>query len=179
MLKNAYIVGTGVPAAIINYLNEPEFAKIAEQNHSKFSARVVNYQLDFNRSITDFYKAILESSTNLDKNTIDNFNFKLRPPQTSRSNAKSEAINAFQTLSDFVVGILFDDPNDEQNPDAKEDIKHFKRLFAKDQLPMLDFKRLEELVEQAKLEAKSEKMKPNPLNGDNDSDGIDPNELGF
>ena len=44
---------------------------------------------------------------------------------------------------------------------------------------MLDFKRLEELVEQAKLEAKSEKMKPNPLNGDNDSDGIDPNELGF
>ena len=32
MLKNAYILATGVPAAIINYLNEADFAKVIEQN---------------------------------------------------------------------------------------------------------------------------------------------------
>ena len=179
MLKNAYIVGTGVPAAIINYLNEPEFAKIAEQNHSKFSARVVNYQLDFNPAITDLYKMILRSSTNLQENVIENFSFKLRPPQTSRSNAKSEAINAFQSLNDFVTGLMFDDPNESTNPDIKLVIKQFKKLFAKDQLPMLDFDRLEELANQAKIAAKEEKMKPDPANGDNNDDGLDASGLEF
>ena len=179
MLKNAYIVGTGVPAAIINYLNEPEFAKIAEQNHSKFSARVVNYQLDFNPAITELYQMILRASTNLPENVIENFTFRLRPPQTSRSNAKSEAINAFQSLNDFVVGIMFDDPNDTTNPDTKLVIKQFKKLFAKDQLPMLDFDRLEELAENAALAAKEEKLKPDPANGDNNDDGLDAAGLDF
>ena len=179
MLKNAYIVGTGVPAAIINYLNEPEFAKIAEQNHSKFSARVVNYQLDFNPAITELYKMIMRSSTNIDENVIENFTFKLRPPQTSRSNVKSEAINAFQTLSDFIAGLMFDDPNESTDPNIKVVLKQFKKIFAKDQLPMLDFDRLEALVKEAEINAKKEKLEPNPTNGDNGEDGLDPSGLDF
>ena len=60
MLKNAYVLSTGVPQAIINYLSEAEFAKVVEQNHAKFTARVVNYQLDYNPSITNLYKKIMK-----------------------------------------------------------------------------------------------------------------------
>ena len=66
MLKNSYILATGVPAAIVNYLNEADFAKVVEQNNTKFNGRVVNYQLDFNNSITELYQKLLRWSTKID-----------------------------------------------------------------------------------------------------------------
>lgn len=170
MLKNAYILGTGVPAAIVNYLNEADFAKVIEQNNSKFNGRVVNYQLDFNEGITEMYKKILRWSTNLPENIISNFKFTLQPPKTTASNAKSEAINAFQTLSDFVVQLIYGDPNESTDPNLKDTIRIFKKKFAAEQLPMLNMDKIEELVRESEIESKEEKLKPNPANGDNDED---------
>lgn len=170
MLKNAYILATGVPAAIVNYLNEADFAKVVEQNNSKFNARVVNYQLDFNEGITEMYKKILRWSTNLPENIIDNFQFTLQPPKTTASNAKSEAINAFQTLSEFIVSLYYGDPNESTDPNFKEKVRIFKKKFAAEQLPMLNMDKIEDLIESSEIEATEEKLKPDPANGDNDED---------
>lgn len=179
MLKNAYILGTGVPAAIVNYLNEADFAKVIEQNNTKFNGRVVNYQLDFNSSITEMYKKIMRWSTDLPENIIDNFQFTLQAPKTTATSAKSDAINNFTSLSDFVVSIAYDDPNETTNPDLKDEIRNFKLLFAEEQLPMLNMDSIKELMSKAKIKTKEEKLAPNPVNGDSNDDGFDGNLTGF
>lgn len=174
MLKNSYILGTGVPAAIINYLNEADFAKIVEQNNTKFNGRVVNYQLDFNQYITEMYKKILKWSTNIPENVIDNFEFILQPPKTVTTNAKTESINAFNQLAEFVVGILYPSPDQSTDPELlNEQIRKFKKLYAQEQLPMLNMEKIEELFKQAEIETKSDSLKPDPINGDDGDDGLE------
>jgi hypothetical protein len=176
MLKNAYILGTGVPAAIVNYMQEADFAKVIEQNNTKFNGRVVNYQLDFNEDITALYQKLMRWSTNLSENVISNFTFALQPPKATSINTKSELINQYQTLSDFLVNLLFEDPNSGTviNPeDLQGEIREFRRLLAKDQLPMIDFDTVKEIFEKAKLNHKENKLKPKPSNGDSgDDDGL-------
>ena len=134
MLKNSYILGTGVPAAIVNYMQEADFAKVVEQNNTKFNGRVVNYQLDFNPSITALYKKIIKWSTNIPENVYENFVFTLQPPKTAAFNSKSEIIGQFSTLSDFLVQLMYDDPNASPNPDMlNKEIREFKKIFVEEQ----------------------------------------------
>lgn len=173
MLKNSYILGTGVPAAIINYLNEADFAKVVEQNNTKFNGRVVNYQLDFNPDVTEMYKKILKWSTNIPENIIDNFEFVLQPPKTVATNTKTESINGFNQLVEFVIGLIFPNPDQTDDPNLNEIIRKFKKLYAQEQLPMLNMERIEEILKEAEIQTKADSLKPDPLNGDNDDDGLE------
>lgn len=179
MLKNAYITGTGVPAAILNYLNEADYAKTVEQNHSKFNARVVNYQLDFNPIITDMYKRLMKWSTNIGDEKIGNFNFTLTQPRSATANAKAELISQFNTMTEFLTGLLYPDPGQAENPDnLNAEIREFKKLYAREQLPMIDFDSIEELINKASLLNKERKLKPDPKNGnDGDDDGLEDDSL--
>jgi hypothetical protein len=179
MLKNSYILGTGVPAAIVNYLNEAEFAKVVEQNNTKFNGRVVNYQLDFNLGITNMYKKILKWSTNIPPQLIDNFEFVLQPPKTVATNAKSEAINGFNQLADFLVGILFEDPGQAEDPLTPKKIRKFKELYAAEQLPMLNMDKIKEILNNVEFEVKENELRPKANNGDDgEDDGLEGVDLG-
>lgn len=167
-LKNSYILGTGVPAAIINYMNEADFAKVVEQNNTKFNGRVVNYQLDFNSSITEWYKKIMRWSTQIPERLVDNFTFILQPPKITSSNAKSEAIQAFTSYSDFVVQLIYGDNSD--GAVSNIEIQEFKKLLADDQLPMLNIQELMEMMQTAKLRANEIELKPSSKNGDSGDD---------
>ena len=180
MLKNAYILGTGVPAGLINYLNEADFAKQLELNNTKFAGRVVNYQLDFNKYITAWYKKIMRWSTNIDSNAVDNFLFVLQPPKITNNATRSDAIGQFQSEADFVVQIMYPDPNASMNADQlNQEIRIFRRLLANERMPMLDMDKMKELKEKARLEAQEERLTPDPSNGDNGDDlGLDTSDLG-
>lgn len=179
MLKNAYITGTGVPAAILNYLNEADYAKTVEQNNSKFNARVINYQLDFNPIITDMYKRIMKWSTNIGEEKISNFNFTLTQPRSATANAKAELISQFNTMTEFLTGLLYPDPGQAENPDSlNAEIREFKKLYAREQLPMINFDDIEEMINKAALINKERKLKPDPKNGnDGDDDGLEDDSL--
>ena len=171
-LKNSYILGTGVPAAIINYMNEADFAKVVEQNNTKFNGRVVNYQLDFNSSITEWYKKIMRSATQVPETLIENFTFTLQPPKQTSNNTKSEAINSFTSFADFVVTLLYGDNTD--NESVKDEIREFKKLLADEQLPMLNIQSMTDLQKKAKLISKDNSLKPNDDEGDGGDDlGLD------
>ena len=174
MLKNSYILATGVPAAIVNYLNEADFAKVVEQNNTKFNGRVVNYQLDFNNSITELYQKLLRWSTKIDENVISNFQFALQPPKATSINTKGELIGQFQTLSDFLVNSLYEDPSQALDAeDLQSEIREFRKLLIEDQLPMLDMDKINKMKEKAHLNAQKERLKPDGKNGDNgDDDGL-------
>ena len=177
MLKNSYILGTGVPAAIVNYLNEAEFAKVVEQNNSKFNGRVVNYQLDFNPSITEFYKKILRWSTNIPEEKIDKFKWTLQPPKSTTQSIKVELLQQFQQTSEVLVKLFMGDQYDPQNPDNMRIIKEYTLLLAEEQLPMINIPHLREMFEEARIKATEDKLEPNPVNKDDGTD-IDLGDFG-
>lgn len=167
LLKNNYILATGVPAAIINYLSEADFAKVVEQNNTKFLARCINYTLDFNRDITNWYKKLMRWSTNIDSRYIDRFVFKIPEPKGNNNNVKNELMSSFDQFKDSVSKILQGD--DFANMPEQ---KFFVKRLAKEYLPSIDWANLEEMLKQSKIEAGEEALR-NPENSDGDDFGLD------
>lgn len=165
-LKTSYILGTGVPNAIINYLNEADFAKTIELNNSKFLGRVVNYQLDFNPDITEMYKNLMRHCTNIPEHVINCFNWYLQPPKSQNNTIKQDLLGYVDSLTNFLVNIYYGD--NAADPENAEQVKQFKRLVAEDQLPQLPFNEFDQMVTKAKLKAEEAKLIPNPDNGGSD-----------
>ena len=176
MLKNAYILGTGVPAAIVNYMNEADFAKVVEQNNTKFNGRVVNYQLDFNGGCTQMYQRILKYSTNLEEDIIRNFKFVLPPPRTVLSQVRNESYGNFQQTADFWINLFF--PGDQAtDPANATTINIFRKSLAKEFVPGVNFDRIEEIFKDAQLAAVGEENKPKAKNGEDDESDMGLDDL--
>lgn len=166
LLRNSYILGTGVPAAIMNYLNEADFAKSIEVANTKFNGRVVNYQLDFNKGITELYRKVLLYSSNIPEADIDNLSVSFVPPKGGQNTIKTEQIQNFQTIIDFLVQIYFGDTSNEE---GEEDIiKTFKIGMAKKLIPSMNFEEVEEVLEEAKIKGVEEQLKPKDEPSDED-----------
>ena len=176
MLKNSYILGTGVPAAIVNYLNEADFAKVVEQNNTKFNARVVNYQLDFNPAITELYKKILRYSTDINAYKIENFRFELQPPKTVATNTRAESISQFTTLKDFLVSIYFGDDTG-NDPLRQLKVQEFTKLLVSSQLPQINLMEIDDIYDKSIIAAQEKSVTPNPDNGDNGDDMGIPDDI--
>ncbi|HAU83984.1 MAG TPA: hypothetical protein DCW90_00165, partial [Lachnospiraceae bacterium] len=173
LLRKCYILGTGVPDAIINYLNEADFAKSIEMANTKFVSRVVSLQLDFNPALTQFYQMLAKYSLGLPDEVCTKFQYVLTPPKNANNNIKAEAIQATQTLLDFVTPLMYGE-NAKDDPDKADEILAFRKKVAAESLPMLHVDHLEELMKEAKLESTKEKL--NPAN--NNTDNIDDIDLG-
>lgn len=172
-LRSAYILATGVPSAIINYLNEADFSRQVQLANTKFAGRVISYQLDFNPSITKFYKGILKLCTNLDENEIEKFNYELPATKMSNDQILNETVQNFQTRFNAVKEMLIS----EDTP--KETVTQFTILYAKKYAPSLEIDEAIKLLDQAKVLAEADKLKPDPANdGDEDIDLSD-EELGI
>ena len=147
LLRSAYILGTGVPSAIMNYLNEADFAKSIETANTKMVGRVVNYQIDFNKSLTELYRKLLRFSTNMPEDVIQSVNFVLPAPKGSSNITTQELINNYQTLEGFIIKLYFGDNPDE----GDEHMREFRSELAKLHLPMINFTEIDEIFKETKL----------------------------
>lgn len=172
LLRNSYILGTGVPSAIMNYLNEADFAKSIETANTRFQGRVMSYQLDFNESITAFYRLVAKQSGVMTDEDLVGLSVTLTPPKFANNMIKSEALNAFNTLREFVLNLFLGDgwQNDPNNMSlAKELTKYLIDKF----IPALDIQSIEEELETIKLKVQEEKLNPANNNTDNIDDFSD------
>lgn len=169
MLKKAYISGTGVPDVLLNYLHEAEFAKTLELANNRFQGRVVSFQLDYNTQITELYRHIMKYSTTIPDNIIESFTFNFIQPKTSNATVTGELINNHNAFQEWVVGLWFDQNN--QNEEDMAKINIFKRELAKEFLPMIDFNRLEEIYDKVNLEGTKEQLKADANNDSGDNTG--------
>lgn len=159
MLKKAYISGTGVPDVLLNYLHEAEFAKTIELANNRFQGRVVSFQLDYNKQITELYKKVLSYSTTIPENIIESFEFNFIQPKYSNTNITNDLLNNYNTLQEFLVALFFgqDELDDEDNIPK---IKKFKKLLAEERLPMLNFNRLNEIFRDSLITGTEEMLDP-------------------
>ena len=172
MLKTAYILGTGVPSAIMNYLNEADFAKSIETANSKFQGRVMSMQIDFNKQITELYRMIARFSTDLSDNEIDALTVTLTPPKFQNNNIKQEMLNAFSSLRDFVVNLYYGD-SAMQDQSLASEIRGLTKKLAKDYLPAIDFDSIEKYIEESKMAAREEELNPENSNNTDEIDNLE------
>lgn len=172
MLNRAYINGTGVPSVIMNYINEADYAKTLVMANAKFLGRVLSYQMDFNESITDFYKKILRHTTDIPDEIIEDFEFAFTPPKTLNNMNISDITSYTENIMEFLTNITIG-----QEGDMQDDIGNvkdiLKRKLAKEIAPMLPWDKVEDMFEDALMEAKRIQVEKNAVdNPDNGDDNI-------
>ena len=159
MLRKSYILGTGVPEAIMNYMNEADFAKSLELANTRFQGRVVSYQFDFNKGITEMYRRILRWSTDTPEEVIEGFEFSFAPPKASSGQIKSDLLQNFDAYSQFMIGLMIGQQNAD-NPDFEKQVRQMKLLLARDYLPMINFDRILDMFKTAKIEGLEDELLP-------------------
>lgn len=152
MLKSSYISSTGVPAVIMNYINEADYAKTLELANTRYQARIVSNQLDFNSSITEMYQKMLGYSTNIPQNAIELFRFTFAPPKYASANISSDLVSSFSGFAEFATTLVFTD-DEINNPQNSEMIRLFKLKLAKERLPSINVDRYVELKDEAQVES--------------------------
>ena len=86
-------------------------------------------------------------------------------------------ISQFQQMSEMLIKLFMGDQYDPANKDNANLVREFTLMLAEEQLPMLNIPHLRELFEEAKLNATEAKLKPNPVNNDDDTN-IDLGDFG-
>ena len=153
MLRTNYILGTGVPSAIMNYLNEADFAKSIETANTKMNGRVINYQIDFNDPITELYQKLLGYTTNMEKEAIDSVRVKFTEPKGASNVTTQDLIQNYSALQDFLVKVYFgDSPTDDIH------VRKFISEVARMHLPMINFDKIDEIYKSTKVESTGDKI---------------------
>ena len=153
MLRTNYILGTGVPSAIMNYLNEADFAKSIETANTKMNGRVVNYQIDFNDPITELYQKLLRFTTNQEEEVISSVRVKFAEPKGASNVTTQDLINNYTNLQDFLVKMYFgDSPTDDVH------VRQFISEVARMHLPMINFDKIDDIYKSTKIEATEKKI---------------------
>jgi hypothetical protein len=157
LLRTAFINATGVPSVIMNYINEADYAKTLVMANAKFLGRVVSYQLDFNPKITELYKKILSFTTDIPKETIEEFEFTLSTPKALNTMNMTDLItNADQVIMFMIKAMTGENSTPTDDDNKLKDILYKK--FAKELLPMLPWTSAEKLYEEAQIELEKSKL---------------------
>lgn len=127
------------------------YAKTLTMANSKFVGRVLSYQLDFNPSLTTFYKKILKySDISIPEEKINELVYTLNPPRTLNNNNLTDLLGTIDgVLTNIIKAMLGEngDAGDEGNflKDAL-----YKEIF-KEFAPNLPWDKYEKLLDESKL----------------------------
>lgn len=156
MLRNNYILGTGVPSAIMNYLNEADFAKSIETANTKMCGRVMSYQMDVNPSLTELYRKLLRFSTSMPEEAIQALDIVLPEPKGNSNVVAQDLINNYSSVEQFLLKLYFGD-----SPDDDAHVKRFLKEVAKLHLPAINFAEIDDVFERTKTESIGDKVNGN------------------
>ena len=169
MLRTNYILASGVPSAIMNYLNEADFAKSIETANTKMNGRVINYQIDLNDSVTELYQKILRYTSNTDRVNINTLRVKFREPKGASNVTTRDLIDNYSSLQDFIVKLYFgDSPTDDAH------VKLFMSKLARMHLPMINFDKIDDVFAKTKIAATAKKV--NDTTGEEMDDALSFND---
>jgi hypothetical protein len=163
-IRTNYILSTDVPSAIMNYLNEADFAKSIETANTKMNGAVARHQINLNKGHTDWYRKMLKFSTNVPDEVINTVSFVLPEPKGNNNIMNQELINNYQTLESFLLKLFAGENADDVSDKRK---KQFSLDIAKMHLNGINFDKVQELWEKSALADVDDRLKT----GDDDESG--------
>lgn len=155
MLRTNYILASGVPSAIMNYLNEADFAKSIETANTKMNGRVINYQIDLNDPVTELYQKLLHFTSHLEDSEISSVRVKFAEPKGASNVTTEQLIQNYSSLQDFLVKLYFG-----ESPTDDDHVKAFMSELARMHLPMINFDKIDEIFKSTKIDSTEKKINP-------------------
>lgn len=158
MLRTNMINGTGVPSVIMNYINEADYAKTLTMANSKFIGRVISYQLDLNKSITELYKKLIKySSLEIPAEILDGFEYTFNPPRSLNNINLSDMIgNIDSVINAIIKSFTGEYANQDDNDINMLKDEMYKKLL-RQYVPAVDWNMVDEVYKDAKLEVTKRK----------------------
>lgn len=147
-LHQDMILSTEVPSAIMNFLNEADFAKSIETANTKMNASACSYQICMNRGHTDWYQKLMRFSTKIPPEIIRSFSFTLPEPKGSANLSSQELINNYTTLQEFMLKLFAGENSDDEDRKMR-----FLKEIAKIYLPGLNITRIQQVWDDTELES--------------------------
>lgn len=143
MLKKGMISNTGCPSAMINFMDEVDYARQISQMHSKYVSRMISMQEETEDPTTELYRKLLRfGDYEIDDEAIDNLKFKWVRPRTLAVSGLTDMIGTTEQLTEFMCKIFLGENSQE---DARIKDKYYKYLVTKIIMPgMFDWERIEE-----------------------------------
>ena len=155
LLRKGMISNTGCPSAMINFLDEVDYARQIAMMHSKYVSRMVSMQEETEEPITELYrKLLLYGNYEINPDKLDAFRFNWARPKTLSMNNITEMIGTTEQLTEFMSKIFIGD-NTKEDPRLKD--RYFRYMVTKIIMPgVFDWGSIEQDLKQEFLNLKAE-----------------------
>jgi hypothetical protein len=154
-LRKAMITVTGCPSAIVNYLEEVDFAKQIQQMHAKFLVRTIVLQEESEVQVTELYRKLLRfGGYDISDEDLDGFRFEWARPKSLNTQNMTELISSADQWAEFLVKV-FEGDNSVNDPRVKDRMFSW---FVRNKLlnGVMDWDKLEEELTPVFLALRSE-----------------------
>ena len=160
MLRKGMISNTGCPSAMMNALDEIDFARQLPMLHANYVARMIGYQGESEESVTELYRKLLYFGVyETDDDKLSQFEFKWSRPKSINITNTTEMIGNADQMAEFIIKVL--EGENSQN-DARVKDKYFKYIVTKMLLPgVYDWANLEKDLKEFKLELRADLKEEN------------------
>ncbi len=165
MLRKGMINNSGVPAVILSFMEEVDYARTLTMQHSKYMGRVITYQTEIERTVTEWYKSILTFEGNMDTSIINSFKFYFVRPKALNTQNMNDLISNAEAIGDFITKMMVDEN------DAETTASYKRRLIKKILLAgVFNWSDMDDLLKTTILEMKEEKAEKD-LTSNNGEEG--------
>ena len=165
LLRKGMITNTGCPSAMMNAMDEIDFARQLPMLHAKFVTRMVSLQEETEVACTELYRKILSYGgyeSNEDK--LDAFTFKWSRPKSINITNINDLINNADQLSEFLIKVIQGE-NNSDDPRLKD--RYFRYIVTKILMPgVFDWTKITEELKELKLDIHAD-LKEENLNNPN------------
>ena len=149
MLRKGMINNSGVPAVILSYMEEADFARTLTMQHTKYLSRIISLQTEIESSVTEWYKKLMTFDSDIDPDIIAQFKFSFSRPKALNAQDMSELISNAQQLTEFIATVLVGEEDQQLNTAIKKDL--IQNFFLRG---VFNWKEFEDMVDATKLKLK-------------------------
>lgn len=173
MLRKAMISNTGCPSAMVNYLEEVDFAKQIQMIHSKFISRIVSIQSELDIPCTELYRKLLSyGDYGLGDTDIENMYFKWSRPKGLNNANIGDLISTSEQMAEFITKVYVGDNSED---DARIKDRIYRHVITNITMQgTIDWESIEKDIEMIRLEFRKEMKEleiSKPTSDANDSGG--------
>ena len=162
MLRKGMIVNAGVPAVLLQLVEDMDFARTITMQHAKYLARIISLQNEIENTVTEWYRSILRFDTSLDESLIDSFKFYFVRPKALNTQSMSDLISNAETVADFITKNMVDEGDSELTAAYKQTLIKTNILSG-----VFNWKEYDELLKTVILSRKEEKKEKELISDEN------------
>ena len=129
MLRKSMVSNTGCPSAMLNFLDEVDYARQLPMMHSKYVSRMVTMQEETESSISELYRKLLRyGGYEIDDDKLGDLKFTWSRPKSLNNTNLNDMIGNAEQLTEFMLKVFVGENSEE---DARVKDRMFKHIVTK------------------------------------------------